>query len=168
MPKIRYTYCDANVFLAYFNAESTRINTLDQLFESVQKDPKRKIVTSVVSITEVSHVADEKNRNRLDPKIYTAIDGFWGDASLIEFVDFNELIARQARDLIRQAISLKYTLHTNDAIHLISARYVGASECFTYDQKLYKFASIAGYDIREPFVDTSQPPFVSLEDPSEE
>jgi predicted nucleic acid-binding protein len=94
MPKIRYTYCDANVFLAYFNAEATRINILDQLFETVQKDPNRKIVTSVVSITEVSHVADERNRNQLDPKIYTAIEGFWGDTSLIEFVDFSELIAR--------------------------------------------------------------------------
>src|SRR2546423_1033068 len=108
MPKINYIYCDANVFLAYFNAEAGRVEILDQLFEEVQKDNQRKIVTSVVSINEVSHVAEEKNRNRLDQKVYEALEHLWGDTSLVEFVDFNELIARQARDLIRQAISLKY------------------------------------------------------------
>lgn len=160
MPKINYVYCDANVFLAYFNAEAGRVTTLDQLFEEVQKDNQRKIVTSVVSITEVSHVAEEKKRDRLDQKIYDAIEGFWGDTSLIEFVDFNELIARQARDLIREAITLKYALRTNDAIHLTSARFVGVSECFTYDKKLHRFSSIVGYDIREPYVISPKLPLV--------
>lgn len=152
MPKVSYIYCDANVFLAYFNAEAGRVTILDQLFEEVQQDNQRKIVTSVVSITEVSHVAEERTRNRLDEKIYDALESFWGDNSLVEFVDFNELIARQARDLIRKAISLKFVLRTNDAIHLTSAKYVGAAECLTYDQKLYKFSSIVDYDIREPYV----------------
>jgi predicted nucleic acid-binding protein len=151
MPKISYVYCDANVFLAYFNAEAGRVTILDQLFEEVQKDNQRKIVTSVVSITEVSHVAEERTRNRLDKKVYDALENFWGDNSLIEFVDFNELIARQARDLIRKAIILKYALRPNDAIHLTSAGFVGVGECFTYDQKLHKFSNIVGYDIREPY-----------------
>ncbi len=165
MPKISYVYCDANVFLAYFNAEAGRVTVLDQLFEEMQKDNQRKIVTSVVSITEVSHVAEEKNHNRLDKKVYDALENFWGDNSLIEFVDFNELIARQARDLIRQAISLKYALRTNDAIHLTSAKYVGVSECFTYDQKLNKFSSIIGCDIREPYVSSPKLPLVFPDDP---
>ncbi len=152
MPKTDYLYCDANIFLAYFNAESGRVAVLDQLFEEVQKNNHRKIVTSVVSITEVSHVAAEKVRNQVDKKIHDVLDNFWADTSLIEFVDFNELIARQARDLIRQAINMKFTLRTNDAIHLMSARYVGVSECFTYDQKLHKFSSLVNYSIREPYV----------------
>ena len=164
MPKINYVYCDANVFLAYFNAEAGRVTTLDQLFEEVQKDNQRKIVTSVVSITEISHVAEEKARSRLDQKTYEAIEGFWGDTSLIEFVDFNELIARQARDLIRKAITLKYALRTNDAIHLISAQFVGVGECFTYDKKLHKFSSIVGYDIREPYVNSPKLPLVFPDD----
>jgi len=131
----------------------------------VQKDNQRKIVTSVVSITEVSHVAEERNRNRLDKKVYDALEGFWGDVSLIEFVDFNELIARQARDLIRQTISLKYALRTNDAIPLTSAKYVGVSECFTYDQKLNKFSTIIGCDIREPYVSSPKLPLVFPDDP---
>lgn len=166
MPKLNYAYCDANVFLAYFNAEAGRVEILDQLFEEVQKDNQRKIVTSVVSITEVSHVAEEKNRNRLDQKVYDALENLWGDTSLVEFVDFNELIARQARDLIRQAISLKYALRTNDAIHLTSAKYVGISECFTYDHKLDKFSSIMGYDIREPYVSSPKLPLVFPNDPN--
>ena len=165
MPKINYVYCDANVFLAYFNAEAGRVNTLEQLFEEVQKDSQRKIVTSVVSITEVSHVAEEKHRNRLNSKIYDKLESFWGDMSLIEFIDFNELIARQARDVIRQAISMKFSLRSNDAIHLISAKYVGVNEFFTYDHKLEKFSSIVGYSIREPYVNAPQLPLVYPDDP---
>lgn len=125
MPKINYIYCDANIFLAYFNAEAGRVEILDQLFEEIQQDNQRKIITSVVSITEVSHVAGEKLRNRLDQQVFDNLENFWGDSSLIEFVDFNELLARQARDLIRKAISLKYSLRTNDAMHLVSAKYAG-------------------------------------------
>jgi predicted nucleic acid-binding protein len=165
MPKIDYVYCDANVFLAYFNAEQGRVNILDQLFEEIQQDSQRKIITSVVSITEVSHVAEEKRRNRLDQKIYDAIENFWGDTSLVEFVDFNELIARQARDLIRQAIRLNYALRTNDSIHLTSAKFVGVTECFTYDQKLHKFGSIMGYDVREPYVNSPKLPLAFGGDP---
>lgn len=168
MPKTSYTYCDANVFLAYFNAEPGRIAVLDQLFEEIQRDNQRKIVTSVVSITEVSHVATEKSRNRLDDSVLEALDSFWGDSTLVAFADFSELIARQARDLIRQAISLKYALRTNDAIHLVSAQYVGVSECFTYDQKLHKFASIMGYDIVEPYVSSPRLPLIFPDDPQQE
>lgn len=152
MPEASYIYCDANVFLAYFNKETERIDIIDQLFEDVQNNASRKIVTSVISITEVSHIAEEKHRGKLDKSIYEALESFWGDTSLVEFVDFNEVIARQARDLIRQAISLKYALRTNDAIHLMSAKFVGVSEFFTYDDKLYKFGSILQYDVRTPYV----------------
>jgi predicted nucleic acid-binding protein len=158
MPKINYIYCDANVFLAYLNAEAGRVDTIDQLFEEIQNDSQRKIITSVVSITEVSHIAEERQRNKPDKKVYDALESLWGDPSLIEFVDFNELVARQARDLIRKAISLKYALRTNDAIHLVSAKYVGVSECFTYDKKLNKFGNILAYDIREPYVSTPRLP----------
>lgn len=167
MPKTSYVYCDANVFLAYFNAEQGRVQTLDQLFEEIQKDSQRKVITSVVSITEVSHVAEERARNRTDQKIHDALENFWGDSSLVEFIDFNELIARQARDLIRRAISLKYVLRTNDAIHLTSAKYVGVSEFFTYDQKLQKFGSLMGYDILEPYVRSPKLPFSFPDDPGQ-
>jgi predicted nucleic acid-binding protein len=152
MPKTNYVYCDANIFLAYFNAETERVNVLDQLFEEVQKDNQRKIMTSVVSITEVSYVTKEKTSNRLDEKMYTALENFWADNSLIEFIDLNELIARQARDLIRQSIPKNLALKPNDAIYLASAKYVSVAQCFTYDVKLHKFSTMMGYDITEPYV----------------
>jgi len=159
MPKGSYIYCDANLFHAYFNGEEQRIEILEQLFEEVHKDSQRKIVTSVMSITEVSHVAEEKARHRLNPKQHEILDAFWADSSLIELVDCSEVIARQARDLIRQATPLGYVLRTNDAIHLVSARFVGAKFCFTYDKKLHKFSGMLGCDIRDPFVDSPKLPF---------
>lgn len=167
MPKTSYIYCDANVFLAYFNAESGRINILEQLFEEVQKNNQRKIVTSVISITEVSHVAEEKSRHRLKNEVYDALEIFWRDTSLIEFVDFNELMARQARNLIRDAINRRYTLRTNDAIHLVSAKYVGITEFFTYDQKLRKFSDIMNYEIQEPSINSPKLPLVFPNDSQE-
>jgi predicted nucleic acid-binding protein len=158
MPKVNYVYCDANVFLAYFNAEAGRVEILDQLFEDIQKDNQRKLITSVITITEVSHVAVEKTRHKPDKAILDVLDHFWGDSSLIEFVDLNELIARQSRDLIRHAISLKYALRTNDSIHLTSAKYAAVSEFFTYDAKLTKFSSITGYTIQEPFTQSPRLP----------
>jgi predicted nucleic acid-binding protein len=103
-----------------------------------------------------------------EPKIYDALENFWGDRSLIEFVDFSELIARQARDLIREAISLKYALHTNDAIHLISAQHVGVSDFFTYDHKLNKFSNILRYDIQEPYLLSPKLPLVFPSEPDGE
>jgi predicted nucleic acid-binding protein len=167
MPKISYLYCDANVFLAFFNQEAGRIEILDQLFDEVQKDSQRKIMTSVISITEVSHVAEEKKRNSPNKKTLDALDSFWGDTSLIEFVDFNELVARKARDLIRTAIDQTYTLRTNDAIHLTSAQFIGATECFTYDAKLHKFSSSIGIDVREPYVSAPKLPLIFPGDPQD-
>lgn len=158
MPKTNYVYFDANVFLAYFNAEPNRIRLLDQLIDEIQKDNNRKIITSVLSITEVSHVAEEKLKHRLNQRVYDAIESFWGDSSLIEFVEINELIARQSRDLVRKAISLQYALRPLDALHLVSAQFAGVTECFTYDDKLPKFSSTLGIDIREPYVNSPRLP----------
>lgn len=167
MPKVSYIYCDSNVFLSYFNAQEERVNLLEQLFEKIQTDRQLKLITSVITITEVSHVAEERKRHQLDAKVYDAIEAFWGDNSLIEFVDFSEFMARQARDLIRQAIDQKYVLKPNDAIQLASAKYVGINECFTYDKSLEKFSALTGYSIREPYL-TSPRLFEFPDDPPTE
>lgn len=158
MKSIRYTYCDANVFLAYFNAEPSRIVVLDQLFEEIQRDSERKIVTSVLSITEVSYVVQERQRRQLDEAVHEKFEQFWGDTSLVEFVDFSTVLARQARDLIRQVIAMNRVLPPNDAIHLVSARFVGVSQCFTYDEKLHSFSDIMGYEILNPYISSPRLP----------
>lgn len=158
MSKISYVYCDANVFLAYINAEKDHITTLETFFDEIQTDKNRKIATSILSITEVAHASEEKTRHRISTQILDAIDALWGDTSLIEFIDFNELLARQARNLIRQAIEPSFVLKSHDAIHLVSARYVGISDFFTYDKKLYKFNVMMGFNIGEPFANNPQLP----------
>ena len=140
---------------------------LDQLFEEIQKDSQRKIVTSVISITEVTHVSEERLLKRVDDKVRETLDNFWADSTLLEFVDFNELIARQARDLIRRVIPLGYVLKSHDAIHLATAKYVDAKECFTYDDKLHKYNSYVGLNILSPYVSSPKLPLFSSDDPDE-
>ncbi|RMG82666.1 MAG: PIN domain-containing protein [Chloroflexi bacterium] len=156
MPDMRYWYCDANVFLAYFNSEEGRVETIDTLFAQVTQNAYLKLVTSVLSITEVSHVAAERSRGVLDENIDEQLDLLWNDRSLLEFIDFNEVIARKARNLIRYAISNRLVIKPNDAIHLISAQFVGAGRFFTYDKKLEKFSDFMQFPITPPDVD--QPP----------
>lgn len=147
-----YIYCDSCVFLAYFKAEPQRIDTIEQLFQEVQSSPDRKLLTSVLTITEVSHVAEERSHQSLIGGWEDALDEFWADSSLLEFIEFHEPMARKARQLIRQAITLGYTLKPADAIHLASATYAGVSEYFTYDNRLTKFSAMTGLDIKEPYV----------------
>ena len=166
--KTRYIYCDSCVFLAYFNAETGRVKTLEQLFEEIQRDSERKLITSVLSIVEVSNLAEErgKTRSRLRTDFDEKLNTFWADISLLEFVEFHEPMARKARDLIRQAIGQGYTLKTIDAIHLVSASYAGAIEFFTYDNELFKYGQMIGYSIREPYVAAPQLPLQYHDDES--
>jgi predicted nucleic acid-binding protein len=153
MPKINYVYVDSCVFLAYFNAEPSRITLLDRLFEQIQKADERKIITSVLSITEVAHLANEKSRRQMTSDIEERFDSFWGDTSLVEFIDVHEAIARNARQLMREAIPHGYALKPADSIHLASANIMGVAEFFTYDN-LSKFEVLVNFEIREPYVTT--------------
>lgn len=153
MLKIRHVYCDSCVFLAYFNAEPGRVETLDQLFGEIEQDNTRKLVTSAFSIIEVSHIAIEKQRYRLQPDVEAKLDAFWANTSLLEIVDFHERLARSARNLMRQATQMKYSLKPGDALHLVSAQSVGVEEFFTYDDDMLgRFEKILGFKVCQPYV----------------
>lgn len=151
MSKVKYTYCDSCVFIAYFNAEAGRVEILDQLFDEIEKDNGRKIITSVFSIIEVSHIALEKQRQRLDPSIEQKLDNFWANTDLVEMIDFHENLARKARSLMRSAIQMGHGLKGPDALHLVSAESVKVEEFYTYDG-LSKYSSYLGFKICEPYI----------------
>jgi predicted nucleic acid-binding protein len=145
----RYFYVDSCVFISYFNNHPNRADLIEQFFDAVRNNPDEKLVTSTLTITEVAHIAQEKEKWRLQTDVEEKIDLFWQEEALIEFVEVNELIARQARTLIRQAIQKKYALKPPDAIHLASARFVGAGSFVTYDN-LEKYASLITIEVIEP------------------
>lgn len=155
---IKYVYCDANIFLSYFNAYPGRVEVLEQLFEEIHKDETRLIVTSAITIVEVSHIAIEREKGKISTDIENKLDNMWGDSSLIRLIDVHEFLTRNARKLIRQAIPSGIALKPNDAIHLASAQFAGVDEFFTYDKKLFGFGSTMGFKILEPYVNQPKLP----------
>lgn len=156
MPNNTYLYCDSCVFIAYFNNESKRVEILDQLFEEVQQSNNKILITSAFTIAEVAYVENERpergQKSRLREDTEERLDQFWNDHSLIEMVDFHEVLARDARKLMRQASMLGYSLKPPDALQLVSAQFVGAVEFLTYDD-LGKYAGLTGLKILEPHID---------------
>jgi predicted nucleic acid-binding protein len=159
MPKTRYIYCDSNVFLAYFNREMPLFPIINQLFEEIEKDKSRQIVTSILSITEVAFHVEERKKHRLMPEALSTMDNFWNDRTLLDLIELNEIIARAARDLIRERFTDKLVLKRDDAIHLASAQYIGADEFLTDDDKLYRYSDALKLDIRKPYVLSPKLPF---------
>src|SRR5207302_316632 len=117
---------------------------------------KLEIVTSTLSITEVAFGAEEVIGQPLDETLEDQIDAFWDDPSTIKLREFDRIIAREARTLIRAARSTGWSLKPADAIHLASAKMVVASEIHTYDASLFKYAELIGISVREPYTDQLQ------------
>jgi len=90
-------YCDANVFLSYFNQIPDRIKTIDDLFDEVSRDDDMQIVTSTVSLVEVAYFESEGKSREIDDKKQAALDTFWANDKLVRFIEFHEIIARSAR-----------------------------------------------------------------------
>lgn len=153
MTKINYVYCDSCVFLAYFNAEPERVKILDQLFEEITADSQRKIITSTLSIVEVSHTRHEGDTSRLQTGLAESLNTFWGNDRLLEFIEFHQPLAYKTRNLIRETIEKGYRLKPADAVHLLSAEHIGVSEFFTYDDKiLKKYETFLNFKIVQPYV----------------
>lgn len=83
---------------------------------------------------------------------------------MIQFIDFHENIARQARALMRAAFKKGYSLKSADAIHLVSAQSIGIEEFFTYDHDLFKYEDMVGFKILEPYI--IQPRLPGIVDPN--
>jgi predicted nucleic acid-binding protein len=155
-------YWDANVPLSYINGVAGRVHIIDELLRQARAGDIE-VVTSILSKVEVAFAATEKAQGALDPAVETAIDEFWSPGSPVKLVEFYELIADRARDLVRRGIAQGWgALKPADAIHLATGQQLAVGTFHTYDQRLLKWDGSAGFPIVEPetaqgLLDTSEP-----------
>lgn len=156
----RWIYWDACVFLSYLEGHPQRLPILEGVWKEVD-DNAGKIVSSVLSLTEVAYV------NPVDTKAEDEIDALWNDP-LIEIVEFNPVIARLARSMIRSSKQRGERLEPADAIHLATAQWINDSyrrtivEFQTYDPDLKRAPS--SIPICEPHVNQYRMDFSNQEE----
>jgi predicted nucleic acid-binding protein len=151
-PEPQRNYWDSCVFLSYINGVADRLPTIDALLaESTDPEHQREIVTSSFTIVEVAFALHEKTQKVLDSEAEDKIDALWADRYAVKLIDFHEGIAREARTLVRGAIAAGFSLKPGDAVHLASARSLGAVEFHTYSKDLVKYANVTGFPIMEPY-----------------
>lgn len=148
MDKVRYIYCDSNVFLAYFKGESGRADKVESLIDQVRGTKELKILSSLLSVTEVAHTATVHSNAEDDLRAIELLDRFWGNSSIVELSDFHIVLAKRARNLVRKHRGLD----PRDAIHLASALENNVIELLTYDDYLLKLNDDYDFKICKPYV----------------
>lgn len=156
----RIVYWDACVFLSFLEGREGMVETIAALLEDGgSQNGQITILTSTLTIVEVAYIAYERTQGSLDPAALERIDALWADREAVKLVEVYELIVREARDLIRQSVhNCEWTLKAADAIHLATARRLGAVEFHTYDPKLLKHARLFGLSVVEPYALQSRLP----------
>ena len=159
MPDTPAFYWDSCVSLSYINEMPDRLSTLNALLESSSRGEIR-LFTSELSRVEVVFSATEKGNKTLDPETERRIDGLWENPMVITMVEYHRGIEREARRLMRDAITRGWSLKPLDAIHLATAQWLSNTgitidEFHTYDAPLFKYGPIVGFKIVEP--NTTQP-----------
>lgn len=143
-------YWDACNFLSYINRIPDRLPMLEALLAESRKGAIR-IITSTLSLVEVAFGAAEQTAQALTPEVEAQIEMLWNDRDTITLVEFHELIAREARTLIREGLPQKWRLKPADAIHLATAKRLRVSRFHTYEgTKLGRYESMIGCPISEP------------------
>jgi predicted nucleic acid-binding protein len=163
MPKdLPYYYWDACVPLSYINGITDRLQHIDALMSKSGEDFQ--LVTSVLSITEVAFATSEKDKKALDPDAEVKISKLWQAGSPIKLVEFYELIALNAKQLMRGAIIKGWSLRPADAIHLATADQLKVKAFHTYDEKLEKFSVLTEtkFPIIPPISDEPHLPLVNV------
>ena len=156
MPENPQVICwDSSAFLSYVNEVPDRIQTLETLLER-SASGEVDLYTSAISHVEVAFGASEQLRGRLDLEIERRIDSLWADSNVVVAVEYQSLIGRVARDMMREAVTRGWGLKPLDAIHLATAQWLfntgtEIEEFQTYDVRLTRYASIVDFRICEPY-----------------
>jgi predicted nucleic acid-binding protein len=159
---LRRIYWDSNILLSFIEARSDRIATIDALLADASAGRGIEIWTSTVSIAEVAFAESERTGKALDGRVQELIDDLWDDAT-VQLVEFNRVVGRDARRLVRDAMLRNVTTKTMkpptlkpmDAVHLATALYLKADDFHTYDQDLLKQPrDLYPFPIQEPFTAT--------------
>lgn len=143
-------YWDACVFLSYISNEVGRADIVEAMLEDCQRGDIS-ISTSALTVAEVAYAALEKDKKVADPTIERRIETLWLPATRINLVDVYPVISRDARALMRQGLSLSLIPKPPDAIHLATAKKIGAKEVHSYD-RLQKYTVLAGLPVKEPYL----------------
>jgi len=143
-------YWDANVLLSYLNAVPERLAVIDELLRK-SRAKEIELVTSSVSLAEVAFARAEKDAQQLDANVEQNIDELWAHGSPIATVEFFDLVAYDARRLIRQGIAQGWgSLKPMDAIHVATAQHFAVSEFHTYDHRIQSWNGRLTFPITEP------------------
>ena len=146
MDRVKYIYCDSNVFLAYFKGEKGRAEKVESLIDQVRGEKELSLLSSLLSVTEVAHTATVHSHSDSELETIETLDNFWGNSSIVELSDFHIVLAKRARALVRGHRGLD----PRDAIHLATALQSKASELLTYDNDLLKINDYYEMEICEP------------------
>ncbi len=149
MPEFkRSVYWDSCAFLSFIEETDGRVESLRAVMEEAIKREVA-LYTSAISITEVAFVAAEHSGG-LDEDTEQKIDKLWHPSSPVQVVEYTQLIAIQARQLLRQKLDLGISLKPMDAIHIATALRAQVDELHTYDDRMKKWREHTGIRIVEP------------------
>ena len=150
----RLIYWDSCIFLDYIEGSHRWMPILDSLLDQASETGDIVIVTSTLSIVEVAFASAERDQKFLDDTVAAAIDDLWADRSAVRLVEFDQLIAREARALLRTSLHAGRGLKPMDAIHLATASLMRVSDCHTTDDRLQKWDAELGFPVRDPWTPT--------------
>jgi len=149
LPRI---YWDANCFIAYIQKEPAHFAAVETLLHEANSARTVQVVTSVLSIMEVTFTAMERKNGALSATEQSNLDVFWSGSSGILLVDFNEAVGRHARDIRRDdLISHAIKTKTADLIHIATARYMGVNQVHSTDPHVQRYDGRYGLSVTAPF-----------------
>jgi predicted nucleic acid-binding protein len=155
--EITRDYWDACVFLSWINEEAGRVEVIDALFdECTSPNNPVEIVTSTLSIIEVSFGEMERTQKALDPGVQQNISDLWSPGSPVTLIEFYAAIANDARDLVQRAMVEGRSLHAADAIHLATAKRLNVDRILTYDGRFLRAGQALGFNVVLPTLRVAQ------------